>query len=302
MSDTKTSDWQGKVCVVTGAGSGIGGALARHAASLGMHVIGADMDEVGLGQLEETLGARGQSILTRRTDVRDEQAVEALASEVFARHGKVNLLFNNAGVLVDGKSWERSMRDWRWSFEVNVFGVIHGIRSFVPRMLRQAESGRIVNTSSQGGLMSGGVYLGPYQSTKHAVTALSETLYAELALEEAPITVSCLCPGEVATAIWKSDRLRPEEERNRLASESERQYHDAVSGAGARSQEPDEFAAQVFAAIEAGKFWIVSPGEGFKQAFELRTRRVVEERQPPSTEEMMQLFARTRLMERTQAD
>ncbi|MBK7249864.1 MAG: membrane-bound PQQ-dependent dehydrogenase, glucose/quinate/shikimate family [Gammaproteobacteria bacterium] len=265
------SNWQGKVCVVTGAGSGIGGGLARHAAGLGMQVIAADVDEAGLRQLEETIRSRGQSIETRRTDVRDEQAVEALASHAFAKHGKVHLLFNNAGVLVDGKSWERPMRDWRWSFEVNVYGAIHGIRAFVPRMLAQGEPGRIVNTSSQGGLMSGGMYLGPYQATKHAVTALTETLYAELALEDAPITVSCLCPGEVATDIWKSDRLRPEEERHRLASESERQYHDAVSGANARSQAPDELALQVFEAIEAGKFWIVSPGEGFKRSIELRT-------------------------------
>lgn len=283
------SDWNGKVCVVTGAGSGIGAGLARHAAGAGMQVIGADVDEAGLVRLEETIGARGQSIETRRTDVRDEQAVERLAGDVFAKHGKVHLLFNNAGVLVDGKSWERPMRDWRWCFEVNVFGVIHGIRSFVPRMLTQGEPGRIVNTSSQGGLLGGGTFMGPYQATKHAVTALTETLHAELALESAPLTASCLCPGDVATAIWESDRLRPAAERNRLASESERQFHDAVAGGVARGLTPEEFAAQVFAAIAAGRFWIV-PGAGFKRAFELRTRCVVEERAPPSTAEIVKLL------------
>jgi len=280
------NDWKGKVCVVTGAGSGIGAGLARHAAGLGMQVIGADVDEAGLRQLEDTLRARGQSIQTRSTDVRDEQAVEALANEVFAKYGKVHLLFNNAGVLVDGKSWERPMRDWRWSFEVNVFGVIHGIRSFVPRMFRQGEPGRIVNTSSQGGLLGGGTFMGPYQSSKHAVTALTETLYAELELESAPMTASCLCPGDVATAIWESDRLRPASEQSRLASASEQQFHDTVADAVAQGLTSDEFAVQVFAAIEAGKFWIV-PGEGFKRAIELRTRCIVEERQPPSTEEIM---------------
>lgn len=283
------SAWRGRVCVITGAGSGIGAGLARHAAALGMQVTGADVDAAGLQRLEDTLRARGQSVDVQLTDVRDETAVERLASHVFARHGRVNLLFNNAGVLVDGKCWERPLRDWRWSFEVNVFGVIHGIRSFVPRMLRQGEAGRIVNTSSQGGLLGGGAFMGPYQSTKHAITALTETLHAELALEGTLITASALCPGDVATAIFQSDRLRPEAERNRLESESERQFHDASAGAVARGVTPDEFAAQVFAAIEAGRFWIV-PGGAVDRAIELRTRCIVEGRPPPSMEDIMRLF------------
>jgi NAD(P)-dependent dehydrogenase (short-subunit alcohol dehydrogenase family) len=286
------SNWQGNVCVITGAGSGIGCGLARHAAGLGMHVIGADVDETGLRQLEETIRGRGQSIETKCIDVRDEQAVEQLASDVYAKYDEVHLLFNNAGVLVDGKSWERPMRDWRWSFEVNVFGVIHGIRSFVPRMLRQGAPGRIVNTSSMGGLLGGGTFMGPYQSSKHAVTALTETLYAELALEAAPITASCLCPAEVATDIWKSDRLRPPAERNRLDSEDERQFHDDVAGAVARSLNPEEFAAQVFAAIEAGAFWIVPTDASFKGALALRTRCVLEGSLPPATADIMKLFER----------
>lgn len=210
MAPRAVSNWQGGVCVITGAGSGIGGGLARHAAAAGMHVVGVDVDEPGLARLEKAIRDHGQSIETRRVDLRDEAAVEALADHVFAKHGKVNLLFNNAGVLVDGKSWERPMRDWRWSFEVNVYGVIHGIRSFVPRMLKQGEPGRVVNTSSQGGLFGGGTFMGPYQASKHAVTVLSETLYAELALEEAPVTASCVCPAEVATGIWESTACAPQ--------------------------------------------------------------------------------------------
>ncbi|MEZ5533555.1 MAG: SDR family NAD(P)-dependent oxidoreductase [Steroidobacteraceae bacterium] len=286
--------WQGKVCVVTGAGSGIGGGLARHAAGRGMHVIGVDVDDAGLKHLEETLRARGQSIEVRRVDVRDEHAVDALASHVFAKHGKVNLLFNNAGVLVDGKSWERPVRDWRWSFDVNVFGVINAIRSFVPRMLRQGDPGRIVNTSSQGGLMGGGTFMGPYQASKHAVTVITETLYNELALEDAPVTASCLCPAEVATGIWKSDRLRPEAERNRLASDSERQFHDAVAGAVEKSMTPDAFAAEVFAAVDAGTFWIVPTDAFFRGVLALRTQRVLDGLPPPATADVMQTFERTK--------
>lgn len=276
------SEWQGKVCVVTGAGSGIGGGLARHAASLGMHVIGTDVDKAGLTELEHTLHARGLSIETRCVDVRDAQAVEELAHEVFERHGRVNLLFNNAGVLVDGKSWERPVRDWRWSFDVNVFGIINGIRSFVPRMLAQGDAGRIINTSSQGGLLGGGNFMGPYQASKHAVTALTETLYAELALEAAPITASCLCPGEVATHIWSSDRLRPEQEHNQLGT-TEQQFHDIVAGAVAGGSTPDEFAVEVFAAIEAGKFWIVPTSEFFRSTFDARNRDILEGRLPATT-------------------
>ena len=284
------NDWNGRVCIVTGAGSGIGAGLARHAAAAGMHVIGADVDEPGLAELEKTIRDRRQSVATRRVDVRDEQAVEALATEVFTKHGQVNLLFNNAGVLVDGKSWERPMRDWRWSFEVNVYGVIHGIRSFVPRMLKQGTPGRIINTSSQGGLLGGGTFMGPYQASKHAVAAISETLYAELALEPAPITASCLCPAEVATRIWKSDRLRPSAEHTRLGSDSEQQFHDSIAGAVDKSLSPDVFAAQVFAAIEADRFWIVPDDEFFRQVLGLRTRCVVEGRPPPATADIMQLF------------
>lgn len=288
------NDWRGKVCVVTGAGSGIGGGLARHAAAAGMHVIGADVDEAGLRQLEATIRSRGQSIETRRTDVRDEQAVEALAAHVFAKHGRVHLLFNNAGVLVDGKSWERPMRDWRWSFEVNVYGVIHGIRAFVPRMLRQGEPGRIVNTSSQGGLLGGGTFMGPYQASKHAVAVLTETLYNELALEGQPVTASCLCPAEVSTGIWKSDRLRPAEEHIHLGSRSERDFHDAVAGAVEKSMAPDDFAAEVFAAVEANRFWIVPTDAFFRGVLELRTRRVLDGLPPPATADAMQLFAQTK--------
>jgi len=281
-------EWAGKVCVITGAGSGIGGGLARHAAGLGMHVIGTDVDMTGLAELERELRARGQSIETRRLDVRDEQAVEELAREVFARHGKVNLLFNNAGVLVDGKSWERPLRDWRWSFDVNVFGIIHGIRSFVPRMLAQGASGRVVNTSSQGGLLGGGTFMGPYQASKHAVAVLTETLYAELELEAAPITASCLCPGEVATHIWSSDRLRPEEERRQLGSAAEQQFHDTVAGVVESGLTPDQFAVEVFAAIEAGKFWIVPSGEFFRNTFQARSRSILEGLPPATTADVAQ--------------
>lgn len=267
-------NWKGQVCVITGAASGIGAGLARHSAGLGMHVIAADVDESGLNELAELARTRGQSVTAVKVDVADPAAVEALAASVFDVHGKVNLLFNNAGVLVDGKSWERSLDDWRWIYGVNVMGIIHGIHSFVPRMLRQGANGRIINTSSIGGLMGGGAFMGPYQSTKHAVTALSETLFRELAQESAPITASVLCPAEVATAIWESDRLRPADQHNRLSSEAEQQFHDIVADGVAAGLEPDAFARKVFEAIEADKFWII-PDTAFMPVFEERSASIV---------------------------
>jgi len=268
-------DWSGQVCVITGAASGIGAGLVRHSCALGMQVVAADVDEAGLALLAEQGERRRWMLSTWSVDVSDAEAVEQLARQVFDRHGQVNLLFNNAGVLVDGKSWERPLSAWRWSLDVNVMGVVHGLRSFVPRMLGQGAPGRVINTSSIGGLMGGGPFMGPYQSSKHAVTALTETLYQELALEAAPVTASVLCPAEVATGIWESDRLRPAEERNVLGSAAEQQFRTSVAGGVAAGTSPDDFAAQVLAAIEADQFWIM-PDTAFLPVFEQRCRDIVQ--------------------------
>ncbi len=273
------NNWKDKVCVITGAASGIGAGLAQHAAGLGMQVIAADVDSAGLENLASTLAGRDQAIETRPVDVTRADDVEALAASVFSRHGKVNLLFNNAGVLVDGKSWERSERDWRWNLDVNIMGVVNGIRSFVPRMLAQDQEGRVINTSSVGGLLAGGNFLGPYQASKHAIAAITETLFQELRLEAAPITASCLCPGEVATGIWKSGRLRDESERYQLASEGEQQFHDSVAGMVAEGLTPEAFAARVWTGIEADKFWIL-PQPEFKPMYQLRVDSVMNESAP----------------------
>lgn len=286
------SHWKHKVAVITGAGSGIGLGLARYAAAQGMHVVAADIDVRRLEFLKEALEAKQQSIITVATDVSNPDAIEDLAKLVFDRYGKVNLLFNNAGVLVDGKSWERSVEDWQWSINVNIMGVVNGIRSFVPRMLAQNEAGRVINTSSIGGLLGGGTFMGPYQGTKHCVTAISETLYSELALESAPITASVLCPYEVATDIWDSAaRLRTKEQRDQLGSEEEQQFHNTVADNVAKSTTPDEFAAKVFAGIDADKFWLL-PQPDFKPMFQLRVESILNESNPLSTSEIMSIMSR----------
>ncbi len=278
------ADWDQQVCVITGAASGIGAGLARHAASLGMTVIAADIDMSNLDGLRTELEGKGLAIETQRVDVTDGAAVESWAASIFEQHGRVNLFFNNAGVLVDGKSWERSEQDWCWNLDVNIMGVVNGIRAFVPPMLAQGETGRVINTASIGGLLGGGQFMGPYQGSKHAVAAITETLFQELSLEAAPITASCLCPGEVDTGIWESDRLR--EEENILVSEAEQQFHEYVAGMVADGLTPDEFAARVWTGIEADKFWIF-PQPEFKPMYQARADSVLNETNPATMAEMM---------------
>ena len=268
-------DWDDKIAVITGAASGIGAGLARYALDLGMTVYAADLDGARLQTLDSSSNLHCSGL-----DVTDAGQLEALATKVFARHGQVNLLFNNAGVLVDGKSWERSDEDWHWTFEVNVMGVVNGIRAFVPRMLQQGAPGRIINTSSIGGLLGGGPYLAPYQGTKHYITSLTESLYRELELEDAPVTASVLCPGEVASGIWSSERNRPRDQHNKLGSDTEKAFRTAQSENVAAGMTPEEFARKVFQGIEAGNFWIL-PQPEFKELFRQRAASILDETAPP---------------------
>ena len=272
------TDHKGRVCVITGAGSGIGAGLARQALQRGMHVICTDIDAAGLQQLADS-APQGQGQLTTRTlDVTDADAMADFAEWVYSQHSNVHLLFNNAGVLVDGKSWERPLRDWRWIIEVNVMGVINGIHHFVPRMLKQSEPARVVNTASIGGLLGGGTYMSQYQTTKHAVVVLTESLYKELAQEPGDVTASVLCPAEVATQIWHSDRLRPADQKVTLGK-AEQQFHDVVADNVAAGPTPDEFAVLVFEGIDAGNFWLI-PDTSFMPMLEQRTDDIAQLRDP----------------------
>lgn len=278
------ADWQNKVVVITGASRGIGAGLARHCAALGMQVVAAATNVDKLKELENSIQSSGGSVLTVQTDVTDPDAVESLADLVFERFGKVHLLFNNAGVMVDGKSWERSYEDWRWSYDVNVLGVVSGIRSFVPRMLAQREPGRVVNSASAGGLMPAVSYMGVYQSTKAAVIAISEALYQELALEEAPVSVSVLCPGDVASDIYE----RPRERGSDAAlSDVELAQRDTVASMIAEGMSAADYAERVLRAIEADKFWVITH-EDFKPMLQLRSQSVLNETNPLSLAEVMQ--------------
>ena len=248
-----------KVAVITGAASGIGRGLAERFAAEGMRVVIADVEEKSLTGLEADLKANGATVLAVRTDVSNASEVENLAVQTLDTFGAVHILCNNAGVVCSRPIWEHTLADWEWVLGVNLWGVIHGIRAFVPRMLTQGDTCHIVNTASILGLV-GGSGEGIYKVSKHGVVALSETLADELAQEGANIQVHVLCPGWVRTGILDSARNRPDTLRN---SETETPPRQETIG-GSRNvraemeagMSPAEVAEHVYNAIQNGTFYI----------------------------------------------
>jgi NAD(P)-dependent dehydrogenase (short-subunit alcohol dehydrogenase family) len=197
-----------KVAVITGGASGIGLALARRFASDGARLVLADIEEEVLAAAVGELAESGATVSGVRTDVTDPASMVALREETLSRHGAVHVLCNNAGVAAGGPAWEISLDVWRWVLEVNVFGVINGIHTFVPTMIEQGE-GHVVNTASIAGLIAA-PGIGPYTASKHAVVSISETLLQDLAAAGSPVGVSVLCPAFVKTRIHEANRNAPE--------------------------------------------------------------------------------------------
>ena len=275
-------EFQGKVAVVTGAVSGIGLALAERCAQERMRVVLADMEEQALMQASQELKAAGAQILAIPTDVAKAGDVEALAQQAFDTYGAVHLLFNNAGVSAESIIWEGTLADWEWTIGVNLWGVIHGIRAFVPRMLEQDTEGHIVNTASVAGLTSG-PGLGLYKVTKHGVVTLSETLYYELALRGAKVKTSVLCPGFVNTRIMDSARNRParfqhDPAEEPMGPESEVMVQ-LIRQAVEAGMPPQQVADIVFKAIRDERFYILTHPE-WKKAVRVRMEDILQERNP----------------------
>jgi len=250
------TSFTGKVAVVTGAASGIGLGLARKAAREGMSVVLADVEDAALADAEREVAGLGAETLAVRTDVSKEADVQALADSAFERFGGVHMLCNNAGVFQAGVSWQRTQADWDWVIGVNVWGILHAIRAFIPRMLEQEDESHVVNTSSMAGLMTV-AYSGPYVVSKFAAAALTECLAHDLRAQGSNIGVSCLVPGTVDTRIADSTRNRPDEP----PSEAQAPDHHFVAGVLKEKTEtegrhPDEVADIVFAGVRAGQFWI----------------------------------------------
>jgi NAD(P)-dependent dehydrogenase (short-subunit alcohol dehydrogenase family) len=275
-------EFKDKVAVITGAASGIGRALTERCAQEGMKVVLADIDKKALTQAEEGLKAAGGTVLAVQTDVSKAADIEALARKTLDSFGAVHLLCNNAGVGPLTSILESTEADWIWVMGANLWSVIHGVRIFAPVMIEQGSDGHIVNTASRAGLICG-PGLGVYRVTKHAVVALSETLYHELAQRKAKVHVSVLCPSFVNTQIMDSERNRPLELRHHPAEKERRPEDEALEQAMRKGMKsaisPREVADGVFNAIKEQKFYIF-PHPELKELVRIRMEDILQERNP----------------------
>ena len=262
-------DFEGKVAVVTGAASGIGRALAARFGTLGMRVVLSDVEGEALERVRNDLARDGVQAIAVRTDVSQADQMSDLAEKTLEAFGAVHVVCNNAGVFAGGLSWAQPLSDYEWVLGVNVWGVIHGIRTFVPILLEQGQGGHLVNTASMAGLTNTPLS-GAYTLSKHAVVAISETLFLDLQRHafqdrESRVGVSVLCPELIKTGIGRSDRNRPAHlKRSRGEGDGEGAERDAVEGAlasaVAHGVDPVAMAERVEQGIREDRFYLL-PGD-----------------------------------------
>jgi NAD(P)-dependent dehydrogenase (short-subunit alcohol dehydrogenase family) len=275
-------EFRGRVAVVTGGGSGIGAALCWRWATAGMKVVIADIDAAAADRVRVALEAAGHTAMAIKVDVSRASEVEQLAESAYAHYGSVDVLCNNAGIVPSGRYrpvWEYPLEDWQWAFDVNLMGVVHGIRSFVPRMLAQNTESHIVNTASVAGLVSGSG--SPvYSAAKHAVVRVTEALYASLRERGAPIGVTMLCPGLVNTRIYESERNRPEQLRPASGAAAETPELQAIAAElYSHALSPEAVAEQVFDAVQAQRLYQIT-SEQFDDAIRARFEALLARRNP----------------------
>jgi NAD(P)-dependent dehydrogenase (short-subunit alcohol dehydrogenase family) len=273
-------DLNGRIAVITGAASGFGREFARVAVSRGMQLVLADVDAAGLELIVEELRERDVEVVSRVTDVSQASEVQALADLAMEHFGKIHLLFNNAGVAAGGLVWENTDADWQWVLGVNVMSVVHATRIFTPLMMAHGEPARIVNTASAAGLITA-PNMGVYNVSKHAVVALSETLFHDLQSVQSAVRVSVLCPAFVPTAITHSFRNRPDALLNSTPpTASMLAAHTAsVKAVAAGKLSAADIATLTFQAIDADQFYIVPHGR-ILDAVSSRLRDIVSLQNP----------------------
>lgn len=286
-------EFEDRVAVVTGGASGLGKAFAERFARAGMRVVLGDVEQSALDATVAELRQREYDVRGVLADVSDAASVERLAREAVDAYGGVHLLCNNAGVyggLSGERLWEHTLKDWQWMFGVNVWGVVHGIRAFLPIMLEQDEEAHIVNTASLAGLFPGS---GIYGASKHAVVAISESLHAQLTQLPSKIGVSVLCPGVVQTRIFVAERNRPDALRDDGAAASseaeiaqrEQQFGERIGERFEGVMQPDAVAEQVFEAVQEQRFWILPHGDRGDDVLKARFDSILERRNPEPREQ-----------------
>ncbi len=272
-------DLSGQVAVVTGGASGIGRGMGEAFLERGMKVVLADVEAAALATTVAELRERGGEVVGVECDVSNPESVERLRDESLSHFGAVHVLCNNAGVSGGGgATWEAPEADWDWVLGVNLMGVIHGIRHFVPVMIDQGAPAHVVNTASVAGLVHG---MGIYGVTKHAVVALSESMWNELRAAGHSIGVSVLCPGWVRTRILESERNRPEAPRpdpGPLRTEVE-VFRQIVGKLIEEGMDPADVGRLVADSIETDQFYVL-PHPQWLNVVENRMQRILDQKDP----------------------
>jgi len=269
----------GRVAVVTGAASGIGRAMTVRFLDAGMRVAMADVEAAALDKAAAELGGAPR-VLAVPTDVTRPESVDRLAERTLDAFGAIHVVCNNAGVFTGGLVWEAPLADWEWVLGVNLFGVVHGLRTFVPILLAQ-EEGHVVNTASMAGVTATPL-TGIYNVSKHAVVALSETLYLDLQGKDAKVGVSCVCPEAIRTGIARSERNRPDAQRigeGDLTPERQMVTR-AITAALERGLDPDVIAERTVHAILEERFWVLADDDYWSGVCEARLDGIRQRRNP----------------------
>ena len=289
-----TTNLMGKTAVITGAANGIGLAIAERLLKAGMKVVIADIDPNSIDKQVSRLKSEGYPVEGKVTDVTSESSVRELAEFTITKFGNIHILCNNAGIgggAADDRSlWEASISDWKWVLDINVWGVIHGIRVFTPLMLAHGEEGHIINTASKAGLIFG---TSLYSTSKHTVIALTEALYAQLKQVNSKLVVSVLCPGAVNTNLnSNSNRIRPvntqpdnipnltNQDKSFQSINFMSTYQNTVQTRMAAGLEPAEMAEILMQGLETGDFYILPnrlEDAGVKERFKNIQARKIED-------------------------
>ncbi len=255
-------DLSGKTAVITGAASGIGFELAKQFGAAGMNLVMADVEKPALDAAAAAMTERGHEVLAVELDVREHDQIVALEAATRERFGNVHVLCNNAGVGAGGPTADpTNLEAWRWTIDINLWGVIYGCKVFLPAMIEHGEPCHIVNTASMAGLASA-PFMGPYNISKYGVVALSETMSKEMQMMQTSVGVSVLCPAFVATGIAKSDRNMPEDVRTTLPEREENSEMQAMMEALVDNGIDTSVVGEaVVDAVRNNRFWILTHDE-----------------------------------------